>query len=523
MKVWLTREQRGELYWVACDFIGPLPPERAVLHALYSSIGLFGASFAAYYRRDHQGLYRLDTMRGEAAALPPKLDIARKRLVAFEPPPGALTEATFGLLGAEFRRAARRARFELVAALPGGGAPVGLLVLGPRLLGEPQPEQVASLLHGLAALLALALGVDADEGDLPATTPSPPLLTPPQLRVRCPALARYVGDSPALRLLFDRLQDIAPYDHSVLIQGPTGAGKELVARSLHELGPRRAGPFEAVNCATFPKDLTETMLFGHEKGAFTGAVEQVIGLFEQAADGTLFLDEIGEMPLDLQAKLLTALSSRVFKRVMGRTPVPVRAGVIAATNRDLKQEVAAGRFRQDLYYRLCVLPVRVPALAERREDLEPLAADLIRRIVRKGARIPRLSREALELLQRHPFPGNVNQLEHVLLHAVVSVRGGRIIEVEHLPPDFHEDLEPTAGPDDVPAGAEWGHPMGRLSKTDLARLVLHPGDPPNFRDIQRAYVRAMLKLTGGNKAAAARLMAINRNTFMALLKRLELT
>lgn len=237
---------------------------------------------------------------------------------------------------------------------------------------------------------------------------------------QCPGGPPIVGRHPTLRAALRLLRKVAPTDSTVLLTGSSGTGKELFARTLHGLSPRAENPFVAVNCAAIPETLMENELFGHEKGAFTGAGRRQAGRFELAADGTLFLDEIGELDLSVQGKVLRVLEERTFERVGGGRSLRSRARVVAATNRDLAEMVAEGSFRQDLFYRLDVFPIELPALAERRSDIALLAQHLTRQIAeRHGRPAPKLTSGALEALGRAPWPGNVRQLANLLERAII--------------------------------------------------------------------------------------------------------
>ncbi|GLC25348.1 sigma-54-dependent transcriptional regulator [Roseisolibacter agri] len=229
-----------------------------------------------------------------------------------------------------------------------------------------------------------------------------------------------VGDSPAIRRALQTVAMAAPTRATVLLQGESGTGKELFARAIHEQSDRRDKPFITLNCAALPEGLIESALFGHEKGAFTGAIKRVEGAFERAHRGTLLLDEISEMRLDLQAKLLRVLQEQEFERVGGTTPIKVDVRIIATTNRDLALEAQQGRFRQDLYYRLSVIPMSIPALRERPEDIPLLAFRFALRTAEDtGKRLDGIAPETLALLQRYPWPGNVRELQHVIERAVI--------------------------------------------------------------------------------------------------------
>ena len=233
------------------------------------------------------------------------------------------------------------------------------------------------------------------------------------------------------RLIVDLARRVAGTDCTVLIVGESGTGKEVLARLIHRASPRATRPFIAVNCAAIPENMLEAMLFGYERGSFTGATNSHAGKFEQAQGGTLLLDEITEMPLALQAKLLRVLQEREVERIGGSEPKPLDVRVIATTNRLLRNEVAAGRFREDLYYRLNVFPLAVNPLRERRDDILPLATHLLQIRARPGMRIPALSADAAHLLLTYSWPGNVRELDNLLQRALVLVEGA-VIEAEHI-------------------------------------------------------------------------------------------
>jgi Nif-specific regulatory protein len=248
--------------------------------------------------------------------------------------------------------------------------------------------------------------------------------------------SQLLGDSSPMRQVYEQIAQVACTSATVLINGETGTGKELVARALHINSPRAEKPFIKVNCAALPESLIETEMFGHERGAFTDAVASKPGRFEMAEGGTLFLDEIGELSLNAQVKLLRVLQEREFERVGGVETLKADVRVIAATNRDLEKEIAAGRFRADLYYRLNMFTITTPPLRHRREDIALLADSFLKKQAWDRRRPPcRLSESALELLMAHDWPGNVRELENALERAVV-VAGGALILPHHLPPDI---------------------------------------------------------------------------------------
>ncbi len=308
-----------------------------------------------------------------------------------------------------------------------------------------------------------------------------------------------VGESPLFNKLLDVIRAAAPTRASVLLQGESGTGKELLARTIHELSGREDGAFITVNCAAMPEHLVESILFGHEKGAFTGAVKQVKGAFERANRGTLLLDEISEMRIDLQAKLLRALQENEFERVGGAAPVRVDVRVIATTNRDLPVEVDEGRFRQDLYYRLNVLPMRVPALRERPDDIPRLAHHFARKVaVDLDRPVPTFTPEGIEMLRAYPWPGNVRELAHAVERAVILTQSGE------LGPEAFDLLgsAPSGAGASLPEGAVVLHSL----RVDEAEAVL---------------IDAALERTDGNRTQAAALLGMSVRTLRSKLNRAD--
>ncbi|MBN9118101.1 MAG: sigma-54-dependent Fis family transcriptional regulator [Planctomycetes bacterium] len=298
-----------------------------------------------------------------------------------------------------------------------------------------------------------------------------------------------VGRSPAMVAVFKAVGLVAPADEPVLVLGESGTGKELVANAIHRNSHRAAGPFVKVNCAALSPTLLESELFGHEKGAFTGAVARRRGRFEQAQGGTLFLDEVGELGIDLQAKLLRVLQSGTFERVGGEETLSADVRVVAATNRDLKTRVAAGEFREDLYYRLDVVAVTLPPLRERRDDVPLLAEYIVKQLSRKhGWPGLALSPEAATALSRRDWPGNVRELRNALARAAILARG-RVVRAEHLAGDGHAAVPVH------PAHAPSGNPL------DLRTAVA---------ETERRVIRQALEQAGGNRTRAAALLGISR-------------
>jgi two-component system response regulator GlrR len=332
---------------------------------------------------------------------------------------------------------------------------------------------------------------------------------------------RLLGVGPAVTRVREAIARLAPTDATVLILGESGTGKELVARSLHALSHRSAGPFVAVNCAALAPDLLESTLFGHTRGSFTGAVADREGLFGAARRGTLFLDEIGEAPPAVQAKLLRVLQERRYSRVGSTAEEDADVRILAATNRDLRVEVAERRFREDLFYRLHVVPLHLPPLRERPEDV-PVLAELFleRAAARHGLPAPPLSPRALAALLAHPWPGNARELENVLEAALLMSGGGPIVEA-HL-----RDLQPAApGGSAAPAPAARAPAAAALGPPveEFVDALLNSGEVPTLRDVrdalERAYLGAVLRRVSGSVTLAAKLAGRNRSDFYDLLRR----
>ncbi len=311
-----------------------------------------------------------------------------------------------------------------------------------------------------------------------------------------------IGQSPLFRALVGLVRQAAPSSATVLITGESGTGKELVARALHALSPRHAGPFVAVNCAALPETILESELFGYERGAFTGATARKEGRFDRADGGTLLLDEVAEMSPAVQAKLLRVVQEGEFERLGGVAPVKVDVRLVAATNRDLQREVKEGRFREDLYYRLNVVPIAVPPLRDRPEDIPLLAEHFLRRFARANHReLAGLGPEVVAALTAYSWPGNVRELENTLERAVVLSQGGQL-GLQDLPPAVR-----GAGGAGVPAAAA---PMAGM-------LAVPLGTP--LEEIERLLIRETLRYTRGDKTLAARLLGIAPRTIYRKLDR----
>jgi DNA-binding NtrC family response regulator len=310
-------------------------------------------------------------------------------------------------------------------------------------------------------------------------------------------LGGMVAESPAMHAIFALLQQAAPTRATILITGETGSGKEVAARAVHEISPRRSKPFLAINCAALPETLIESELFGHEKGAFTGAAERRAGCFELASGGTLLLDEIGEMPPSTQGQLLRVLEDRKVRRLGSGKEIDVDVRIIASTNRDLRAAIQKGEFREDLYFRLNVFEVNLPPLRERREDIPAIATALIRELNRRHeCRVTEIDAEVLELFQRYNWPGNARELRNVLERAVILCGAGTIT-ARHLSAGFAGLPEP--------APAETGD-----------TLVLRAG--VTMEEAERQLILLTLRQTGNNRTRAAEILGLSVKTLFNKLR-----
>jgi len=318
------------------------------------------------------------------------------------------------------------------------------------------------------------------------------------LRRRLAAMApgtNLIGQGPAMQKVAELVKKVAPANASVVITGESGTGKEVVARAVHGLSPRTDKAFVALNCSAIPPTLIESELFGYERGAFTGADQRRLGNFEMAHGGTLFLDEIGELPLEMQGKFLRVLEERRLRRLGGKAEVEVDVRVLCATNRDLKQEIRAGRFREDLYFRLHVFTVHLPPLRERREDIPLLVQHFIEKFIGEtGKHVHGATPEAMAVLQAYGWPGNIRELRNTVERGMILVDGDMIGE-EHLPPDMRPQV--TGG--------------------GTAALQLPLGIP--LREVEKEYLLASLRRNGGNKARTAEILGISEKTLYNKLHR----
>jgi len=334
-----------------------------------------------------------------------------------------------------------------------------------------------------------------------------------------------IGRSPPMQEIYRIIARLMGTDLTVMINGESGTGKELVARAMHDYGKRRGGPFVAVNMAAIPRELIESELFGHERGAFTGAHARKIGRFEQAEGGTLFLDEIGDMPLEAQTRLLRVLQSGEFMPVGGRTPIKANLRIIAATHRDLRQLIAQGLFREDLFYRINVVPIRLPPLRERGEDIPALVQHFLLRARLEGLPPKAIEPEAMARLKAYSWPGNVRELENMVRRLAVlyaqETIGAEVIEAE---------LREAAPPALDGAGEGEGRHLADTIGSHLDRVFeLHDGrlPPPGLhgrilREVERPLIIRVLEATRGNQIKAAALLGVNRNTLRKRIRELDI-
>lgn len=336
-----------------------------------------------------------------------------------------------------------------------------------------------------------------------------------------------IGRSPAMQEIYRVMARLMATDLTVMIAGESGTGKELVARALHDYGRRRSGPFVAINMAAIPRDLIESELFGHEKGAFTGALSRSTGRFEQAQGGTLFLDEIGDMPMEAQTRLLRVLQEGEYTTVGGRTPIRADVRIVAATHRDLRTMVRQGLFREDLFYRLNVVPIRLPPLRERSEDIPALVSHFMRRAAAEGMSEKALDKRAMERLTRHRWPGNVRELEN-LARRLCALYSQETIGIDVVEAELSDAL-PHAGmvePGVEPAGEGLSAAVERHLRDYFAA---HAGSLPAsglydrvLREVERPLITLSLAATRGNQIRAAELLGLNRNTLRKKIRELDI-
>jgi DNA-binding NtrC family response regulator len=318
-----------------------------------------------------------------------------------------------------------------------------------------------------------------------------------------------VGSGEAIQKVFSMVSRVAPTEANVFISGESGTGKELIARAIHSSSRRSERPFVAINCAALPDQLLESELFGHEKGAFTGAEGQRRGLLETAAGGTFFLDEVSEMSLDLQAKLLRVVQERRIRRVGGDAEIPIDVRWVSATNRDPEEAVREGLLRQDLYFRLNVVPVRVPALRERRDDIPLLVQHFLNRFGESyGRPHMRLSADAMQALRAYHWPGNVRELQNIIERIVSLSGGGQIVPVEEIPEEIVDGDSVLATRSRPPIAAD---------------RPFHEAKAEAISDFEKEYLRDLLAQNGGNISQAARQAGIDRKTIHRMLVKYDLS
>jgi two-component system nitrogen regulation response regulator GlnG len=334
-----------------------------------------------------------------------------------------------------------------------------------------------------------------------------------------------IGRSPAMQDIYRVMARLMGTDLTVLITGESGTGKELVARALHDYGKRRSGPFIAINMAAVPRELIESELFGHEKGAFTGATMRSSGRFEQAQGGTLFLDEIGDMPLEAQTRLLRVLQEGEYTTVGGRSPIRADVRIIAATHRDLRHLVRQGLFREDLYYRLAVVPIRIPPVRERTEDVPALARHFLQLAANQGLPAKTLDGAAMDRLKQHRWPGNVRELEN-LMRRLAALYAQDTIGVEVV----EAELADVTPPADVAASGESNEGLGGAVERHLRDyFAAHRDSLPAtgvydriLREVERPLLSLTLLATRGNQIKAAQVLGLNRNTLRKKIRELDI-
>ena len=336
-----------------------------------------------------------------------------------------------------------------------------------------------------------------------------------------------IGRSPAMQEIYRTIARLTTADLTVMINGESGTGKELVARALHDYGKRRAGPFVAINMAAIPRELIESELFGHERGAFTGATNRSPGRFEQANGGTLFLDEIGDMPPEAQTRLLRVLQEGEFTSVGGRQPIKANVRIVAATHRDLRTSIRQGLFREDLFYRLNVVPIRLPPLRERLEDIPLLAHHFLERARDDGLPAKTMDQGAIDRLKQHGWPGNVRELEN-LMRRLAALCPEEVITADHIAAEVVDAIQPVepAAPSQ-PAAPET---LSRAVERHVKEFYAAHGDASSVTDaydkiiaeVERPLIRLTLAATRGNQIKAAAILGLNRNTLRKKIRDLEI-
>jgi two-component system nitrogen regulation response regulator GlnG len=371
-------------------------------------------------------------------------------------------------------------------------------------------------LRELIAVVGRALSVPAEH----VVTPSEPRDSEERLPL--------IGRSPSMQEIYRTIARLTTADLTVMINGESGTGKELVARALHDYGKRRAGPFVAVNMAAIPRELIESELFGHERGAFTGATNRTQGRFEQANGGTLFLDEIGDMPPEAQTRLLRVLQEGEFTSVGGRQPIKANVRIIAATHRDLRNSIRLGQFREDLFYRLNVVPIRLPPLRERAEDIPLLARHFLERAREDGLPMKSLDQTAVDKLKQHGWPGNVRELENLMRRLAAlcpdETISGDIINAElaeAAPAPLSAADQPNRNDLETLSHAVERHIREFLAAHDDGMAITGVYDKI-IAEVERPLIRMTLAATRGNQIKAAAMLGLNRNTLRKKIRDLEI-
>ena len=374
----------------------------------------------------------------------------------------------------------------------------------------PKPFDLKELLAVVArALAAPAAAADAGPAE------------PRDAEERLPL----IGRSVAMQEIYRSIARLTTTDLTVMVNGESGTGKELVARALHDYGRRRTGPFVAINMAAIPRELIESELFGHERGAFTGAMNRAQGRFEQAAGGTLFLDEIGDMPSEAQTRLLRVLQEGEFTTVGGRQPIRANVRIVAATHRDLRQAIRGGQFREDLFYRLNVVPIRLPPLRERLEDIPVLARHFLDKAREGGASGKMLDGSAIERMRQHRWPGNVRELEN-LMRRLAALYPQETITGEVI----HAELSEPGAAGDLPASGGVPEPLAQAVERHIRQFLAASRDGMPMRDIydqviaevERPLIQMTLSATRGNQIKAAAMLGLNRNTLRKKIRDLDI-
>jgi two-component system nitrogen regulation response regulator GlnG len=356
---------------------------------------------------------------------------------------------------------------------------------------------------------------------LAAPAPAPALAEPAEKDEKLPL----IGRSVAMQEIYRSIARLTTADLTVMVTGESGTGKELVARALHDYSRRRAAPFVAINMAAIPRELIESELFGHERGAFTGAHNRNQGRFEQAAGGTLFLDEIGDMPHEAQTRLLRVLQEGEFTTVGGRQPIKANVRIVAATHRDLRQAISAGQFREDLFYRLNVVPIRLPPLRERTEDIPLLARHFLDKAREMGLPAKSLDNEAVERLKQYRWPGNVRELEN-LMRRLAALYSQEVIGADAI----DAELFATAGNEVIIPAAAGSEPLAAAVERHIRRFLAAGGEATQMRDIydkviaevERPLIQMTLSATRGNQIKAAAMLGLNRNTLRKKIRDLDI-